>query len=198
MKHGGDLTEAMARYGGTPAMWLDLSTGINPRPWPVPADLPAEVWQCLPSPVAEEALIAAAREAYAAPADAGVVAAPGTQSLIQWLPRLADDGAVAIVEPTYNEHAVAWRVAGHEVIAIADLDMLPENVRHAVIVNPNNPDGRVTDRATLTRAAVLLRGGWSSTKPLRTSSPRSALPGCAPICPSSCCVRSANSMALLD
>ena len=89
MKHGGDLTEAMARYGGTPAMWLDLSTGINPRPWPVPADLPAEVWQRLPSRAAEEALIAAAREAYAVPADAGVVAAPGTQSLIQWLPQLA-------------------------------------------------------------------------------------------------------------
>jgi cobalamin biosynthetic protein CobC len=162
MKHGGDLTEAMARYGGTPAMWLDLSTGINPRPWPVPVDLPTEVWQRLPSRAAEDALIAAARGAYAAPADAGVVAAPGTQSLIQWLPQLADDGAVAIVAPTYNEHAMAWRSAGHDVVTIADLDALPENVRHAVIVNPNNPDGRVMDRAALARAATLLRdrGGW--------------------------------------
>src|ERR1700733_9124255 len=112
MKHGGDLTEAMARYGGTPAMRLDLSTGINPLPWPVPAglpragsagppsgDLPAEVCQRLPSRAAEDALIAAAREAYAVPADAGVVAAPGTQSLIQWLPQLADKGAVAIIAP---------------------------------------------------------------------------------------------------
>jgi cobalamin biosynthesis protein CobC len=162
MKHGGDLTEAMARYGGTRAMWLDLSTGINPRPWPVPVDLPTEVWQRLPSRAAEDALIGAAREAYAVPADAGVVAAPGTQSLIQWLPQLADDGAVAIVEPTYNEHAMAWRMAGHEVVAIADLDALAETVRHAVIVNPNNPDGRVTDRATLARAAAQVRdrGGW--------------------------------------
>jgi cobalamin biosynthesis protein CobC len=162
MKHGGDLTEAMARYGGTPAMWLDLSTGINPRPWPVPADWPAEVWQRLPSRASEDALIAAAREAYAVPADAGLVAAPGTQSLIQWLPQLADKGAVAIIAPTYNEHALAWRLAGHEVVTIAGLDALPENVRHAVIVNPNNPDGHVTDRATLARAATLLRdrGGW--------------------------------------
>jgi cobalamin biosynthetic protein CobC len=162
MKHGGDLTEAMARYGGTPAMWLDLSTGINPRPWPVPADLATEIWQRLPSRAAEDALIAAAREAYAVPADARVVAAPGTQSLIQWLPQLADDGAVAIVAPTYNEHANAWRLAGHDVVTIASLDALPQNVRHAVIVNPNNPDGHVTDHTTLARAATLLRdrGGW--------------------------------------
>jgi cobalamin biosynthetic protein CobC len=162
MKHGGDLTEAMARYGGTPAMWLDLSTGINPRPWPISPDLPAEVWQRLPARAAEDALIAAAREAYEVPADAGLVAAPGTQSLIQWLPQLADEGAVAIVAPTYNEHAMAWRLARHDVVTIADLDALPENVRHAVIVNPNNPDGRVTDRAALARAATLLRdrGGW--------------------------------------
>jgi cobalamin biosynthesis protein CobC len=162
MKHGGDLTEAMAHFGGTPAMWLDLSTGINPRPWPIPADLPMEVWQRLPSRASEDALMAAARQAYAVPADAAVVAAPGTQSLIQWLPQLADGGAVAIVEPTYGEHALAWRLAGHEVIAVADLDALPATVRHAVVVNPNNPDGRVTDRAALARAAVRLRdrGGW--------------------------------------
>jgi cobalamin biosynthetic protein CobC len=162
MKHGGDLTEAMARYGGTPSMWLDLSTGINPRPWPIPADLPGDIWQRLPSRAAEDALIAAAREAYAVPADAGVVAAPGTQSLIQWLPQLASRGAVAIVEPTYGEHAPAWRMAGHEVVTMADLDALPETVRHAVVVNPNNPDGRVTDSVALARAAMLLRdrGGW--------------------------------------
>jgi cobalamin biosynthetic protein CobC len=162
MKHGGDLTEAMARYGGTPSMWLDLSTGINPRPWPIPADLPADVWQRLPSRAAEQALIAAAREAYAVPADAAVIAAPGTQSLIQWLPQLASGGAVAIVEPTYGEHALAWHRAGHDVIAVADLDAVPETVRHAVIVNPNNPDGRVTNRAALARGAGRLRdrGGW--------------------------------------
>ena len=42
MKHGGDLTEAIARYGGEPESWLDLSTGINPWPWPIPQHLPEE------------------------------------------------------------------------------------------------------------------------------------------------------------
>jgi cobalamin biosynthetic protein CobC len=162
MKHGGDLTEAMARYGGSPQMWLDLSTGVNPWPWPIPADLPSKSWQRLPSRADEAALVAAAREAYAVPTGAEVVAAAGTQSLIQWLPQLASEGPVAIVEPTYNEHALAWRMAGHEVTACADLDDLPAGVRHAVVVNPNNPDGRVTSRAALARAAALLheRGGW--------------------------------------
>jgi cobalamin biosynthetic protein CobC len=161
MKHGGDLTEAMARYGGSPQMWLDLSTGVNPWPWPIP-DLPGALWQRLPSRADEEALIVAAREAYAVPAGAEIVLAPGTQSLIQWLPQLAGAGAVAIVEPTYTEHALAWRMAGREVIACADLDDLPATIRHAVVVNPNNPDGRVTSRAALARAAAQLqgRGGW--------------------------------------
>ena len=110
MKHGGDLTEAMARYGGSPQMWLDLSTGVNPWPWPIP-DWPGALWQRLPSRADEEALIVAAREAYAVPAGAEIVLAPGTQSLIQWLPQLAGAGAVAIVEPTYTEHALAWRMA---------------------------------------------------------------------------------------
>jgi len=162
MKHGGDLTEAMARYGGSPQMWLDLSTGVNPWPWPIPRDLPGAAWQRLPSRADEEALIAAAREAYAVPAGAEIVAASGTQSLIQWLPQLASAGAVAIVEPTYNEHALAWRIAGHEVIARADLDDLPQAARHAVVVNPNNPNGRVMSRAMLARVAAQLqgRGGW--------------------------------------
>ena len=162
MKHGGDLTEAMARYGGSPQMWLDLSTGVNPWPWPVPAELPGVVWQRLPSRADEDALIAAAREAYAVSAGAEIVAAAGTQSLIQWLPQLASAGPVAIVEPTYNEHALAWRAAGHEVIACADLEDLPDAACHAVVVNPNNPDGRVTSRVALAGAAGRLRdrGGW--------------------------------------
>ena len=152
MKHGGDLSEAMAQFGGTPEAWLDLSTGINPNPYPLPP-LPHDVWQRLPSRADETALLAAARRAYAVPDNIGIVAAPGTQALIQWLPRLAGHGTVAIVSPTYNEHAAAWRLAGHEVIAISSIEEVPEATRHVVIINPNNPDGRVVDHALLVRVA---------------------------------------------
>jgi cobalamin biosynthetic protein CobC len=161
MNHGGDLTEAMARYGGETADWLDLSTGINPWAYPF-GDISAAAWRRLPSQGDAQALVAAARNAYRVPDGIDLVAAPGTQALIQWLPHLAAPGPVAIVGPTYNEHAPAWQNAGHEVIAIADLAALPDNAVHAVIVNPNNPDGRVDDHATLAAVAAKLqrRGGW--------------------------------------
>src|SRR3954468_14760648 len=117
MKHGGDLTEAMAQYGGTPAMWLDLSTGINPRPWPVAA-LPDAIWQRLPSRADHDALIAAARDGYGVSSDVAVAAAPRRQAPIQWLARLAAPRAVAVIGSTYSEHATAWRSAGREVLAL--------------------------------------------------------------------------------
>eukprot|EP01030_Chromulinospumella_sphaerica_P025353 gene25353-25495_t len=91
MKHGGDLTSAMARFGGSAATWLDLSTGINPWPWPV-GDIGAAAWQRLPSRADEQSLQEAARHAYSVPDGADVVAAPGTSALIQWLPHLAGHG----------------------------------------------------------------------------------------------------------
>jgi cobalamin biosynthesis protein CobC len=162
MKHGGDLTQALAQYGGTPQLWLDLSTGINPRPWPIPAPLPDMLWQRLPSRADHDALTAAARGAYSLPAGVEIAAASGSQALIQWLPYLAGSGAVAVIGPTYSEHAAAWSNAGHEVIALTAPDHLPDHARHVVIVNPNNPDGRLLDHATLAGVAAQLRqrDGW--------------------------------------
>jgi cobalamin biosynthetic protein CobC len=162
MKHGGDLTEAIARHGGALESWLDLSTGINPWSWPIPRELPQRVWRHLPTQAEADALIAVARKTYAVPDGADIAAAPGTQALIQLLPYLAAPGPVAIVGPTYNEHALAWRNAGHPVVAIDHLNACPDTAVHAVVVNPNNPDGRATDRAALMRMAGQLksRGGW--------------------------------------
>jgi len=138
-----------------------LSTGINPWPWPIP-NLPESVWRRLPSRAEADALMAAARKTYGTPDGADIAAAAGTQALIQLLPYLAAPGPVAIVGPTYSEHALAWRNAGHPVIAIEHLDACPESAVHAVVVNPNNPDGRVADRASLLGIAAKLRdrGGW--------------------------------------
>ena len=83
MKHGGDLTEAIARHGGAPGSWLDLSTGINPWPWPIPEHLPESVWQRLPSRTEADALMTAARKTYGVPDGADIAAAAGTQALIQ-------------------------------------------------------------------------------------------------------------------
>lgn len=152
----------MKQFGGSFDDWLDLSTGINPWPWPVPARLPDAAWQRLPSVADVEQIAAAARRAYRVARHAAIVVAPGTQALIQWLPRLAAPGAVAIMRPIYEEHVQSWQNAGRAVIETGRLDPLPAVARHAVIVNPNNPDGRVIDRATLARIAgeVQRAGGW--------------------------------------
>ena len=58
--HGGNLDEARARWGQ--GDWIDLSTGINRRPYPVPP-LPPEAWTNLPTASARAALMDAARAA---------------------------------------------------------------------------------------------------------------------------------------
>jgi len=152
MKHGGDLSEAIARFGGAPESWLDLSTGINPWAYPVPASLPSQAWQRLPDRAAELGLIEAARDGYKVPAGVDVVPAAGTQALIQIQPHVMIGGAVAIAGPTYSEHAAAFARAGRKVVA-ASLEALPAGVTHAVVVNPNNPDGRIVSREAIAGAA---------------------------------------------
>jgi cobalamin biosynthetic protein CobC len=154
--HGGDLAAAQALFPDAPRPWIDLSTGINPVPYPLPP-LPPEAWQRLPGATEEAALLAAARHAYRAPDSAGIVAAPGTQILIKMLPRLVRSGAVTVLGPTYAEHEASWRGAGARVSDIATLDAVGA-AETVVLVNPNNPDGRVVAAARLAELAALLSG----------------------------------------
>lgn len=162
MHHGGDLALAIQRYGGSDNEWLDLSTGINPHAYPFAGDLTPSVWQRLPGQDALERLLEAARKAYRCPSHLGLVAAPGTQALISQLPSLLPGGDVAIVSPTYSSHGDAWRRQDRTVTEISRLEDLPETARLALVVNPNNPDGQVTDRAALLASARELskRGGY--------------------------------------
>ncbi len=153
--HGGDLAQAQALFPDAPTPWIDLSTGINPIPYPLPA-LPLSLWQRLPGSRDEASLLSAAREAYGVPDGTGIVAAPGTQILIELLPRLVHAGPVAVLGPTYAEHAAAWRKAGAEVAEIAGVDAIGDAAT-VVLVNPNNPDGRIVARDDLLRIAAQCR-----------------------------------------
>lgn len=132
--HGGNIDAAIARFGGVRAGWLDLSTGINRVPYPLPR-LMSPIWRDLPDAAATAALEAAARDFWSVPAEAAVLAAPGASSLIARIPALVPPATVAIAGPTYNEHARAFRTAGWT------LAEGPATAR--VVVNPNNPDGRI-------------------------------------------------------
>jgi cobalamin biosynthetic protein CobC len=148
--HGGDLEAAEARWGRPEAGWLDLSTGINPFPYPVPPLAP-EDWARLPGRAAEDGLREAAAAAYGC-APGQVLAAPGTQALIQALPRLMAPTTVAVLSPTYGEHARAWAAAGHDVRPVGGLDET-EGAGVVIAVTPNNPTGRVLDTGALAQLA---------------------------------------------
>jgi cobalamin biosynthetic protein CobC len=157
LEHGGDLSEARRLFPAAPEPWIDLSTGINPVPYPLPC-IPAAAWQLLPSSADEAALLTAARAAYRAPDHAGIVAAAGTQILIGMLPLVAGPPReVAVLGPTYGEHAHAWREAGFTVREVADVAEIG-GAGVVVTVNPNNPDGRIVPQAELTRIAAGLAG----------------------------------------
>ncbi len=132
--HGGGIDAAAARYGGPREAWLDLSTGINPLPYPV-GHLPDRAWTELPDSAATERLLHAARGFWSVPDAADLVAAPGASALIARMPGLGEGESVAIPGPTYNEHEAAFRAGGWRVVDDDGADVL-------VRVHPNNPDGR--------------------------------------------------------
>lgn len=137
-EHGGNLDLAQQRFGGRAEDWIDLSTGINRLPYPA-GEIAAHHWQALPSRSEIEALHQAARHAYATRAP--IVAVGGAQAAIQLLPRLALRGRARILAPTYNEYAPVLSAAGWEVEEVGALDALA-GANLAIVVNPNNPDGR--------------------------------------------------------
>lgn len=139
--HGGEIDAVAEAYGLPRERWLDLSTGINPIAFPVP-ELAADYWQRLPDSGLDSWLRETAAAYYGAPDPATVVPTPGSQAAIEWLPRLISPTCVAIVGPTYHEHALCWARAGHTVIEVAGVAAIPKTADVVVCVNPNNPDGR--------------------------------------------------------
>ncbi len=155
MDHGGSLGRARALFPNAPEPFVDLSTGINPHSYPL-FEIHATAFTRLPEAAQAQELAAVAARAYRAPSAGNVVAAPGTQVLLPRVASLVAPGRALVLGPTYAEHARAARIAGHEVVetrhfsALADADV-------AVVVNPNNPDGRVISRAELLDLAGRLR-----------------------------------------
>lgn len=155
LDHGGSLAAAAARFPTAPRPWLDLSTGINPHSYPLPA-LPATAFSRLPEPARERALAEAAAAAYGAPGSAMVLPAPGTQILLPMVMSLLPPGRARVLGPTYAEHRRAAALAGHAVEEVTAPEALA-GADLAIVVNPNNPDGRLLPRTDLLALAAGLR-----------------------------------------
>ncbi len=151
--HGGRLDAAIARFGGTRAAWIDLSTGINPVAWPL-ASVPVPDWQALPEP-SRLAELEAAAAAHFGIDPALCCAVAGSEAGLRLLGAILGQGEGLRLRPgglTYGTYARAFapQMPGEAGACIE------------VLTNPNNPDGRVTPRS-----AVLERlercedeGGW--------------------------------------
>ena len=167
--HGGGLDAAVARYGGSRNQWLDLSTGINPRPYRIGAFADTD-WTDLPDKGALTRLETAARRFWRVPDTAQVLAAPGASSLIARIPALSPPATVKITKPTYNEHAAAFEANGWQVV--------PDGRAQArVIVHPNNPDGRLWSANDASAALTIIDESFCDVTPEHTLIRLAANPG---------------------
>jgi cobalamin biosynthetic protein CobC len=140
--HGGGITEAAAAFGGKPEDWLDLSTGINPNPVRLPG-IDVQAWHRLPDRHLVDSARHAAARYYRSSGSILPLPVPGTQSVIQLLPRLVAPGRrIAIFAPTYGEYARAFTSAGFAIDEISSAGQLTPDHGLAILVNPNNPTGR--------------------------------------------------------
>lgn len=158
LEHGGRLRNAARQYGIAEADWLDLSSGLAPWPFDVPA-IPLRAWARLPE--TDDGLEQAACDYYGA---LDVLPVAGSQMAIQLLPRLRRSGKVGVLSPCYAEHAEAWRRSGYIVREVleAEVDFFLDSLDVLVVVNPNNPTGLslAPERLLDWHARLAQRGGW--------------------------------------
>lgn len=147
--HGGDIEAARQHFGD--GDWIDLSTGINPQPWPAATDIAVD-WQRLPGTRALARLEAVAA-AFFGVDPRFVCAVPGTEIGLRLVGTLID-GRAQHVAPGYRTHGAM--VAGSDPV---DWHEAQRATGALILANPNNPDGRAVP-ADAMRDLLARRDGW--------------------------------------
>jgi cobalamin biosynthetic protein CobC len=149
--HGGGLEAAKRHFGASKdgSDWIDLSTGINPHPWPGAADMAFD-WQRLPEPEALTQLEAVAASFFGVDSR-HVCAVPGSEIGLRLTGALID-GPTRHVAPSYRTHSEM--IAGSVSI---ELEATRSHDGTLILANPNNPDGRVIGAESM--QALLARRG---------------------------------------
>jgi cobalamin biosynthetic protein CobC len=149
-------------FPNVPEPWVDLSTGVNPRPYPAAFASPAARAR-LPD-LDEIATLEANAAAAFGLEPACVLATAGAEQAIRLMASTVGGGRAALVEPTYSGHRAALEAVGVAVTTISrtDLDLAIRTFDVVVLVNPNNPDGGAVlpDRLAELGGKAGPRGGW--------------------------------------
>ena len=138
-EHGGDIDNAIKKYGGNKDNWIDLSTGINPNHYPYKLINIREL-QNLPYKNDIDNLNKLAKKYFQT--TACVTAVSGAQGGINILPFLFPNKSVSILSPTYNEYQNVFSNSLKKIINVKNLSDLKKS-QIAIICNPNNPDGKL-------------------------------------------------------
>jgi len=162
--HGGDIASASQYFNIPEADWLDLSTGVNPKAYPIPL-INDHAFRAMPYQASGflEAVTAYYRHEY-------YVATNGSQQSIALLPSLLATLPVLLPETGYEEHLQAWKLNGNNTLFYPALDidkavdfiekkLSDDESRHLVIINPNNPTGLQFSPEVLNKWANKLGNG---------------------------------------
>lgn len=159
--HGGQLAQARNAFGDSGKPWIDLSTGINPNPWPGADELVID-WKRLPDTDALTDLEAAAA-AYFGADPACILALPGTEIGLRVLGERLP-APVRYRTPSYRTHGEM----APDAVAVTP-DALDAGEGTLILANPNNPDGRVTPptvlRAQMAKGWLVIDEAFADTDP---------------------------------
>ena len=144
--HGGDVIAASEHFGIAIDDWLDLSTGMNPSPYPI-ANIPVEAFHVLP--YTQSAFVDAVYHYYGRH---DFLSLCGSQAAIQHLPNILEKFPVLVPKIGYQEHQLNFSKAGNRLACYNSFDTdqsfseimasLHSNAQqHVVVIRPNNPTG---------------------------------------------------------
>ena len=155
--HGGRLCVARSLFPNVPQPWVDLSTGINPTPYPAPRASTLDRNR-LPEPTELAKLETIAAQAFGVDEPIRVVATGGTENVLRLMPYVLKLSTAVIAGPTYGSHADAWTRAGAKTQVVADDELLAHTSAGGAmtVVSPNNPNGRIVARDELQRLHAAL------------------------------------------